>query len=309
MQIGAKVALLGLCFGAASSLCAAQSLGDLARQERARRAQETRHVPVITNEDLKRERILPPAAPAAVKPAPVPDAPSSAALPVSTHPGPNVPLWHVADQPGFSLGSYARALREEKQQREAEQNAKAAPRPEIDRGASALVRSVARPALADLPPAVRRPAAAEHQRRVAERKAKVVMPRLERKAGIVVRHSPRKRIVRVQESDPTRVLVQPGDSLWRIASDLFGDGRLWTALWHANPGIRNPNLIYAGQTLRVPSPVQVTALRLKLHAAASHAGSVRIRSAVRGTAATQAPAAVPAARLEVSPAPLPDPRR
>lgn len=294
MQIGAKVALLGLCIGAASSLCAAQSLGDLARQERARRAQETRHAPVITNEDLKRDHILPPAPPA------VPPPPSSSSLPVSMNPGPEVPLWHVADQPGFSLGSYARALREEKRQREAEQNARVAPKPEIDRGASALVRSVSRPALADFSTAARRPAARPVAKRnvVAEHKAKVVVPK-----------PVRRRIVRTQEPDPTRVVVQPGDSLWRIASDLFGDGRLWTALWHSNPGIRNPNLIYAGQTLRVPTAVQITALRLKLHAAASHAGARSLRSGAPAHAGIAAHSAAPTARLEIVPAPRPAFRR
>lgn len=46
--------------------------------------------------------------------------------------------------------------------------------------------------------------------------------------------------------------VRPGDSLWAIAQRTYGDGRYWVYLYAANADqIRNPNLIYAGQTLRM----------------------------------------------------------
>jgi len=61
--------------------------------------------------------------------------------------------------------------------------------------------------------------------------------------------------------------VVRGDCLWKIAGmkNIYGNVRLWPALWDANrdgvvsapPGvsktIRNPNLIYPGQVLRVPA--------------------------------------------------------
>lgn len=46
--------------------------------------------------------------------------------------------------------------------------------------------------------------------------------------------------------------VQPGDSLWQIASRVYGDGRYWVLLYQANADrIGNPNLIYPGQHLRL----------------------------------------------------------
>jgi nucleoid-associated protein YgaU len=46
--------------------------------------------------------------------------------------------------------------------------------------------------------------------------------------------------------------VQRGDSLWAIAQRLYGDGSLWPYLFAANADqIRNPNLIFPGQVLRI----------------------------------------------------------
>lgn len=48
-------------------------------------------------------------------------------------------------------------------------------------------------------------------------------------------------------------IVQPGDSLWRIAVHLYGDGRRWRQIYRANRDeIINPNLIHPGQILFVP---------------------------------------------------------
>jgi nucleoid-associated protein YgaU len=47
-------------------------------------------------------------------------------------------------------------------------------------------------------------------------------------------------------------VVRPGDSLFAIAQRMYGDGRLWPALFAANADqIGNPNLIFPGQVLRV----------------------------------------------------------
>lgn len=48
--------------------------------------------------------------------------------------------------------------------------------------------------------------------------------------------------------------VQKGDSLWRIAQRFYGDGRKYAVLFEANRDqIKNPNAIYVGQILTVPS--------------------------------------------------------
>ena len=49
------------------------------------------------------------------------------------------------------------------------------------------------------------------------------------------------------------VIVQPGNSLWRIARRLYGKGLQYTLIYEANMSqIRDPNLIYPGQILKAP---------------------------------------------------------
>ncbi|WP_425407744.1 LysM peptidoglycan-binding domain-containing protein [Hyphococcus sp.] len=50
-----------------------------------------------------------------------------------------------------------------------------------------------------------------------------------------------------------RVIVQPGNSLWRIARRAYGEGAQYTIIYEANEDqIRDPDLIYPGQIFNVP---------------------------------------------------------
>ncbi len=50
-----------------------------------------------------------------------------------------------------------------------------------------------------------------------------------------------------------RIVIQPGNNLWRISRVLYGTGSKFTMLYEANKEqIRNPNLIYPGQVFRTP---------------------------------------------------------
>jgi LysM repeat protein len=54
------------------------------------------------------------------------------------------------------------------------------------------------------------------------------------------------------------VVVQPGNSLWRIARRLSGDGFNYVYIFEANESqIRDPDIIYPGQVFEVPSTVGV----------------------------------------------------
>lgn len=54
-------------------------------------------------------------------------------------------------------------------------------------------------------------------------------------------------------TDGRSVVVQPGNSLWRLARRTLGDGMLYTTIYAANRDqIRNPDLIYPGQIFAVP---------------------------------------------------------
>ncbi|MBI3505403.1 MAG: LysM peptidoglycan-binding domain-containing protein [Proteobacteria bacterium] len=49
------------------------------------------------------------------------------------------------------------------------------------------------------------------------------------------------------------VVVQPGNSLWRIARRVYGEGLRFTTIYEANKGqIGDPDLIYPGQVFAVP---------------------------------------------------------
>ena len=49
------------------------------------------------------------------------------------------------------------------------------------------------------------------------------------------------------------VIVQPGNSLWRIARRTYGDGVQFTVIYEANKdNIRNPDMIYPGQIFNLP---------------------------------------------------------
>lgn len=47
--------------------------------------------------------------------------------------------------------------------------------------------------------------------------------------------------------------VQSGDTLWGLAKRYYGNGSLYPKIAAANPAIKNPNLIYDGQILKIPA--------------------------------------------------------
>jgi nucleoid-associated protein YgaU len=59
----------------------------------------------------------------------------------------------------------------------------------------------------------------------------------------------------IPEAEVTQQLytIQKGDTLSKIAKRHYGDAARWTALFEANKDIiKNPDLIYPGQVLKLP---------------------------------------------------------
>ncbi len=57
----------------------------------------------------------------------------------------------------------------------------------------------------------------------------------------------------IADAPPGSVIVQPGNSLWRIARRLYGSGWQYMVIYRANAGrIRDPDLIYPGQVFAIP---------------------------------------------------------
>lgn len=53
--------------------------------------------------------------------------------------------------------------------------------------------------------------------------------------------------------EPRFYTIEAGDSLSKIAKDVYGDAMKWQALFEANHEvIKDPDLIYPGQTIRIP---------------------------------------------------------
>ena len=58
----------------------------------------------------------------------------------------------------------------------------------------------------------------------------------------------------IAELEPGEVIVQPGNSLWRISRRIYGKGIDYTIIYQANAEqIRDPNLIYPGQVFAIPN--------------------------------------------------------
>ncbi|CAB4288195.1 unnamed protein product [Prunus armeniaca] len=54
-----------------------------------------------------------------------------------------------------------------------------------------------------------------------------------------------------KSSAPATTKVQPGDTLWSISSRVHGTGEKWKELAALNPHIRNPNVIFPNEMIRL----------------------------------------------------------
>ncbi len=54
-------------------------------------------------------------------------------------------------------------------------------------------------------------------------------------------------VIPVAPDAPERYIVQPGDTLWDISGKFLTDPWYWPEIWHINPQVANPHLIYPGR--------------------------------------------------------------
>lgn len=58
-------------------------------------------------------------------------------------------------------------------------------------------------------------------------------------------------VLRLKDNHPQSYVVVEGDTLWDISRIFLDDPWLWPDLWHINPQLDNPHLIFPGDVLRL----------------------------------------------------------
>lgn len=53
----------------------------------------------------------------------------------------------------------------------------------------------------------------------------------------------------LKEIHPERYIVKEGDTLWDIASMFLKDAWMWPEIWHVNPEIENPHMVFPGDVI------------------------------------------------------------
>ncbi|RJS91257.1 LysM peptidoglycan-binding domain-containing protein [Salinisphaera sp. Q1T1-3] len=103
----------------------------------------------------------------------------------------------------------------------------------------------------------------------------------------------------MRDDAPTRYIVQQGDTLWAIASYYLDAPWLWPQLWHANPAIDDPDLIYPGDVLVLARGMDGTPRLMRdddedAAASGAPAGTVRLSPQVRVASLDDAIPVIPA---------------
>jgi nucleoid-associated protein YgaU len=214
-------AALVVWLAAGARVVFSQSLGEIARRERAARQKQSQHADhVYTNEDFKRPQILTPQDQTRFDASK--EAPTTPAAPANVK---TLPLTPAIP----SVVEAARHYRWLKYMREQERmNAS-----KILPGGPALAAPTRTPL--SVPPSSKpRPLAPLEAPRLPE-------------------------VPWGREVTAEGVRVRRGDSLWKLAARYLGQGERWKQLYAANPQLKNPNLILAGEWLRLPQSVSAPA--------------------------------------------------
>ncbi|MGH8434858.1 MAG: LysM peptidoglycan-binding domain-containing protein [Pseudomonas sp.] len=96
--------------------------------------------------------------------------------------------------------------------------------------------------------------------------------------------------VQLKEGHPDRYTVVKGDTLWDISGKFLREPWKWPEIWHANPQVENPHLIYPGDQLNL---VYIDGQpRLMLNRGASR-GTVKLSPQVRSTPMVEAIPTIP----------------
>lgn len=230
-QINISLVLLACVFALGVAPSFAQSLADVARQERERQknlSHPSKHV--YTNDDLQRSEILVPEDRKQFEAAHKIPASLADPQPSDNAAGPRPPQ-------EIPLGDVARYYRQLNRLEEIQHADKTDVLPET------------KPVLAL--PTLTPPAT-------------ISIPKLRwKQPRPLTRPEPRENVT---IENTNRILINRGDSLWMLAERYLGNGTRWHKILAANPQLKNPDLIRAGEWITLP-----------LDESASFSGRVRVR--------------------------------
>ncbi|MEI8296539.1 MAG: LysM domain-containing protein [Pseudomonadota bacterium] len=91
---------------------------------------------------------------------------------------------------------------------------------------------------------------------------------------------------------PSSYVVQNGDTLWAISSKFLTQPWFWPEIWYLNPDIKNPHLIYPGDTLRLVYDAEGRP-QIRLERAAQRGDTVHLSPQVHSSPLDQAITTIP----------------
>jgi nucleoid-associated protein YgaU len=94
-------------------------------------------------------------------------------------------------------------------------------------------------------------------------------------------------VLALKQGHPQTYVVKKGDTLWAISNMFLSDPWLWPEIWHINPQVENPHLIYPGDSLNL---VYIDG---KPQLVLSRGRDVKLSPEVRSTPIAQAIPAIP----------------
>ncbi len=101
--------------------------------------------------------------------------------------------------------------------------------------------------------------------------------------------------VLLRSDHPERYTVQVGDTLWDISDRFLRDPWLWPEVWHVNPEIENPHLIYPGDVIELAYDADG---RPRLQARRGERPTVKLSPEVRVTPLREAIPTIPLSHIE-----------
>jgi nucleoid-associated protein YgaU len=216
-QVNISLVLLACIFTLGVAPCFAQNMADLARQERKRQnniSPTAQHI--YTNEDFERSKILLPEDRKKFQ--------ANHKIPESlTEPQPSVQTTSATHQKQNPLGDVARRHR----MRERLQQIEHANKNDVLPGTKSTLAepTITRPEIVSIPK--------PHLKQI--RRAKLPEP-----------------VDDITVGKANRIRINKGDTLWMMAERYLGSGTQWQKILAANPQLKDPNLIRAGEWLSLP---------------------------------------------------------